>query len=170
MNGIFITDSSTIYIMWRISPPPNGAPLPWITILWSISSWKPIISMIRRTFLGIFYWFFVTFFRKFWNNFTGNFNFLTGFHWSAVISINESSFICTCHLSHVQTLLYECVQHAITCLFWKGLAQLLIFTPHFPKLRAFRMLPKQHVFLEFLVGNEELLKKCTACGCNKRLK
>ena len=65
LNGMFITDSSTIYIMWWISPKHSGAPLPWITILWSIDSWKPIISVIRRTFFRIFYLFFGGFFRKF---------------------------------------------------------------------------------------------------------
>ena len=28
LNGMFITDSSTIYIMWLISPPCSSAPLP----------------------------------------------------------------------------------------------------------------------------------------------
>ena len=54
-------------------------------------------------------------------------------------------------------------------------AQFWIFTPHFAKFRAFRMLHllKQHVFLEFLVEKKAFFINGIACGsttCNKWLK
>ena len=67
MSRLFITDSSTIYIMWWILVLHTAARLPWITILWFID-FENWFFCDKKDILQYFLPIFRQLFLKFWNH------------------------------------------------------------------------------------------------------